>query len=103
MCFSIDELLPGLDVHLCGVSDVDPSRDLIDPCSYNGEEIIPKFAGFSQAICDHFFLWDVPELGDSLVFSNCLLDADDVSKESLVLTRFQVMDAAEKVLVISDS
>ena len=103
MCFSIDELLPGLDVHLCGVSDVDPSRDLVDPCSYNGEEVIPKFSGFSQAICDHFFLWDVPELGDSLVFSNCLLDADDVSKESLVLTRFQVMDAAEKVLVISDS
>ena len=76
---------------------------MVDLCSYNGEEVIPKFSGFCQAVCDHFFLRNVPELSDGLVFSNCLLDADDVGKESLVLTRFQVMDTAEEVLVISES
>ena len=102
MCFSIHELLPGFDVHLCRVSDVDTSRDLIDPCSYNGEEILSKFSSFSQAISDHFFLGDVPELIDGFVLSNCLFNADNVSEEPLVLTWFQVMDTAEEVLVVSD-
>ena len=81
---------------------MDSSRDLVDPCSYNGEKIVTKFSGFSQAVSNHFFLGDVPELGDGLVVSNSLLDADDVSKQPLVLARFQVVHAAEEVLIVGD-
>ena len=102
MSFSIDELLPGLDVHLCGVSDVDASRDLVNSGSDNSQEIIAKLSGFCQAICNHILLGDIPELGDGLVIHNGLFDADDVSKQPLVLTRFQVVHTAEEVLIVGD-
>ena len=91
------ELLPSLDVHLGGVSDVDTSRDLVNSGSDNSQEIIAK-----QAICNHILLGDIPELGDGLVVSDSLLDADDVCKQPLVLAWFQVVDAAEEVLVVGD-
>ena len=93
--FSIHELLPGPDIHLGGVSDVDASRDLVYSCSDNCQEIISRFSGFGQAVCNHFLLGDISELGDGLVVNDGLLDADNVSKEPLILTGFQVMDTAE--------
>ena len=97
------ELLPSLDVHLGGVSDVDAPRDLINSCSDNGKEIISKLSGFGQAIRNHLLLGNIPKLSNSLVISDSLFNADDVCKESLVSTRFQVMVTAEEVLVISES
>ena len=81
---------------------MDTAGYLVNSCFDNSQEVIPKLSGFGQAVCDHILCRDIPELGDGFVINNGLFDADDVCKEPLVLARFQVVNTAEQVLVVSD-
>ena len=82
---------------------MDASRDLVNSCSYNLQEIISKFAGFGEAVGDHLLFGDISEFGNGFVISNGLLDADDVSQESLVFTGLEVVDTTEEILVVCQS
>ena len=81
---------------------MDTAGDLVNSCFDNCQKVISKLSGFSQAVSNHIVCGYIPKLGDGFVINNGLFDADDVSKEPLVLAGFQVVNTAEEILVVSD-